>query len=125
MVHGDAHAGNIFRTAKDSGLIDWQVLQRGGWAIDVAYHLCAVLPVELAEQEERRLLGHYLNIGRGWGFELPGEEEAWLHYREAAMYGFYMWGITRRVDPAIIVQFTDRLGRAVMRHESHALLGVA
>ena len=50
LVHGDAHAGNIFRTDRGSGLIDWQVLQRGTWAIDVAYHLCAVLPVDLAER---------------------------------------------------------------------------
>ncbi|MEO6091877.1 MAG: aminoglycoside phosphotransferase family protein [Novosphingobium sp.] len=125
LVHGDAHAGNIFRTAQGSGLIDWQVLQRGTWAIDVAYHLCAVLPVELAEREERRLLGHYLALGRGLGLDLPGEEQAWLQYREAVIYGFYMWGITRRVDPEIIVQFTDRLGRAAMRHDSFALLGVA
>ena len=125
LVHGDAHAGNIFRTDSGSGLIDWQVLQRAGWAVDVAYHLCAVLPVELAETEERNLLNHYLELGRGLGLTLPDPEEAWLQYREAVMYGFYMWGITRRVAPDITVQFTDRLGRAVMRHESHALLGVA
>jgi hypothetical protein len=125
LVHGDAHAGNIFRTADGSGLIDWQVLQRGAWAVDVAYHLCAVLPVELAEKEERNLLNHYLDLARGHGLAMPDAEEAWLQYRESVMYGYYMWGITRRVDPPIIVQFTDRLGRAVMRHESHALLGVA
>lgn len=125
LVHGDAHAGNIFRTAEGPGLIDWQVLQRGGWAIDVAYHICAVLPVELAETEERRLLDHYLGLARGRGLPLPDGDEAWLQYREAVMYGFYMWGITRRVAPDITNQFTDRLGRAVMRHESHALLGVA
>ncbi len=125
LVHGDAHAGNIFRTAKGSGLIDWQVLQRGTWAIDVAYHLGAVLPVELAEVEERNLLNHYLDFARGLGLTLPDNEEAWLQYREAVMYGYYMWGITRRVDPPIIRQFTDRLGRAVMRHGSFELLGVA
>ena len=117
--------GNIFRTAQGAGLIDWQVLQRGGWAVDVAYHFCAVLPVELAEREERRLLGEYLGWMRGAGFVMPDEEEAWLQYREAVVYGYFMWGITRRVDPPIIVQFTDRLGRAVMRHDSFALLGVA
>lgn len=125
LVHGDAHAGNIFRTDRGSGLIDWQVMQRSGWAVDVAYHLCAVLPAELAEKEERNLLNHYLDLGRAHGLTLPDAEEAWLQYREAVMYGFYMWGITRRVAPDIIIQFTDRLGRAVMRHESHALLGVA
>lgn len=124
LVHGDAHAGNIFRTEKGSGLIDWQVLQRGTWAIDVAYHLGAVLPVELAEVEERNLLGHYLGLARSLGLALPNDEEAWLQYREAVMYGYYMWGITRRVDPPIIWQFTDRLGRAVMRHGSFELLGV-
>jgi len=124
LVHGDAHAGNIFRTDRGAGLIDWQVLQRGGWAVDVAYHLCAVLPVELAETEERRLLGHYLGLARGHGLAMPDDEEAWLQYREAVMYGFYMWGITRRVAPDITVLFTDRLGRAVMRHDSFALLGV-
>ena len=35
------------------------------------------------------------------GLTLPNEEEAWLQYREAVMYGYYMWGITRRVDPPI------------------------
>jgi Ecdysteroid kinase-like family len=125
LVHGDAHAGNIFRTEQSAGLIDWQVIQRGGWAIDVAYHICAVLPVELAEQNERRLLQHYLEHARGAGLTLPNDDEAWLQYRQSAMYGFYMWGITQRVEPSITEQFTDRLGRAVMRHGSHALLGVA
>jgi hypothetical protein len=125
LVHGDAHAGNIFRTSRGSGLIDWQVMQRSGWAVDVAYHLCSVLPVELAEKEERNLLNHYLDLARDSGLLMPGAEEAWLQYREAVMYGYYMWGITRRVAPDITIQFTDRLGRAVMRHESHALLGVA
>jgi aminoglycoside phosphotransferase (APT) family kinase protein len=125
LIHGDAHAGNIFRTNRGAGLIDWQVVQRGGWAADVAYHLCAVLPVEIAEAEERRLVREYLERMRGFGFDMPAEEEAWLQYRESVVYGYYMWGITRRVDPPIIVQFTDRLGRAVMRHDSFGLLKVA
>lgn len=126
LVHGDAHAGNIFRTAAgETGLIDWQLLQRGGWALDLAYHLNAVLPTELAEREERRLLGHYLELMRSQGCAMPDDEEAWRQYREGAIYGFYLWAITRRVDPPIIEMFTDRLGRAVERHESHALLGVA
>lgn len=125
MIHGDAHAGNIFRTAEGMGMIDWQLLQRGGWALDIAYHLNAVLPTATAEAEERRLLGEYLAMMRGHGMSMPDEEQAWAQYREAAIYGFYLWSITRRVDPPIIVQFTDRLGKAVMRHESHALLGVS
>ncbi|MFC6435459.1 hypothetical protein ACFQAQ_09885 [Novosphingobium resinovorum] len=30
MIHGDAHAGNVFRTPEGMGVIDWQLLQRGG-----------------------------------------------------------------------------------------------
>ena len=125
LVHGDAHAGNIYRTREGVGLIDWQLLQRSGWAVDVAYHICAVLPVELAEREERNLLRHYLQAMRGSGLLLPDEEEAWRQYRESLMYGYFLWAITRRVDPAFTLQFVDRLGRAVMRHDSHRILGVA
>ncbi|MEO5586789.1 MAG: phosphotransferase [Novosphingobium sp.] len=125
LVHGDAHAGNIFRDAQGrTGLIDWQLLQRGGWALDLAYHICAVLPVEVAEREERALLDHYLGTMRALGCDLPEREEAWRQYREAAIYGFYLWSITRRVDPPIIELFVNRLGMAVTRHDSHALLGV-
>lgn len=126
LVHGDAHAGNIFRDAEGrTGLIDWQLLQRGGWALDLAYHICAVLPIELAEREERTLLDHYLTAMRALGCDMPEREEAWRQYREAVIYGFYLWSITRRVDPPIIELFVNRLGLAVTRHDSHALLGVA
>ena len=106
-------------------MIDWQLLQRGGWALDVAYHLNAVLPTEVAEQEERRLVTEYLARMRGQGMDMPSDGDAWDQYREAAIYGYFLWSITRRVDPPIIVQFTDRLGKAVARHESHAMLGIA
>lgn len=125
MIHGDAHAGNIFRASEGMGLIDWQLLQRGGWALDVAYHVNAVLPTEIAEAEERGLLTEYLRMMRGHGMAMPGEEDAWAQYREAVTYGYYLWSITRRVDPAVTIQFTDRLGKAVMRHESFDLLGVS
>ena len=124
LVHGDSHAGNIFHTPDGAGLIDWQLLQRGGWALDVAYHLCAVLPVELAASEERRLLGVYLELMRASGAEMPGDEDAWRQYRESVIYGQYLWAITRRVDPPIIVQFNQRLGAAAARHDSHKLLGI-
>jgi Phosphotransferase enzyme family len=125
LIHGDAHAGNIFRTAQGPGLIDWQLLQRGGWALDVPYHIAAVLPVEVAEKEERALLAHYLDTMRRLGGEVPpGPEEAWAQYRASVVYGYYLWSITRRVDPAIINVFVGRLGASVTRHDSYRLLGL-
>lgn len=124
LVHGDAHAGNIFRDHQSPGLIDWQLLQAGGWALDVAYHIAATLPVDTAAAEERRLLAHYLGVMRGLGCDMPGGDEAWQQYRAAMVYGFYLWAITRRVEPPIIHAFTARLGAGVERLESFALLDV-
>ena len=124
LIHGDAHAGNIYRTAQGPGLIDWQLLQRGCWALDVPYHIAAVLPIEVAEKEERALLAHYLDAVRKLGGETPGPEEAWEKYRASVVYGYYLWSITRRVEPAIINVFVGRLGASVTRHESYQLLGV-
>jgi hypothetical protein len=124
LIHGDCHAGNIFETKDGAGLIDWQLLQQGGWALDVVYHINAALPIELAEKEERNLLGHYLDCVRRLGGEVPDAETAWRQYRESAVYGYYLWAITRKVDPPIIVAFNQRLGSAVTRHESYKLLGV-
>lgn len=124
LVHGDAHAGNIYRTAQGPGLIDWQLLQRGCWALDVSYHIAAVLPIDVAEREERALLAHYLDAVRQLGGETPGPEEAWEKYRASATYGYYLWSITRRVEPAIINVFVGRLGASVTRHQSYRLLGL-
>jgi hypothetical protein len=124
LVHGDAHAGNLFMTADGPGVIDWQCYQRATWALDVVYHINAILTVELAEQNERRLLAHYLEALSAEGVETPSFDEAFEQYRFAAIYGYFMWGITRRVDPAIINVFVNRLGSAVGRHQSFELAGV-
>ncbi len=76
----------------------------------MAYHIAAVLPVEVAEREERRLLGHYLQLALAQGLDVPDPEEAWAQCRAAAVYGYYLRAITRRVDPAITNVFVARLG---------------
>jgi Phosphotransferase enzyme family len=124
LVHGDYHAGNVYITAAGPGMIDWQLLQKGSWVLDVAYHINAVCDVAVAAREERRLLAHYLHTARGLGCPVPAEDQAWAAYREAVVYGYYLWSITRRVDPAIINVFVNRLGNAVTRHESFSLLGL-
>jgi len=124
LIHGDCHAGNLYQTQDGPGLIDWQLLQRGSWALDIAYHICSVLTVEVAEREERALLLHYLDAAHRLGGEVPGPEAAWEQYRAAAVYGYYLWAITRRVDPAIIDVFVHRLGWAVTRHESFQMLAL-
>jgi aminoglycoside phosphotransferase (APT) family kinase protein len=125
IVHGDAHAGNLYLDPSGTpGLIDWQVVQWGAWELDVAYHLGAVLDVEDRRAHERALLGHYLDAVRAHGGAAPAETDAWAAYRRALVYGYFMWGITQRVERPVLVTFVQRLGTAVQDHASFDLLGV-
>lgn len=125
ILHGDVHPGNVYCTAEGRlGFTDWQLVQRGHWALDVAYHIASVLPVEVAEKEERHLLDHYLDAVKQHGGTAPDRESAWTAYRRSPVYGFYHWAITRRVHPPITHQAFKRLGEAVTRHDSYALLGL-
>lgn len=124
LLHGDCHAGNVYLTAEGPGFTDWQLIQTGNWAQDVAYHIAAVLPAETAAREERALLDHYLDARRKHGGDAPAAESAWEDYRCAQVYGYYHWAITRRVDPAITAEAFQRLGAGVTRHETYSLLGL-
>jgi thiamine kinase-like enzyme len=124
LIHGDAHAGNLYLTADgEPGLVDWQVVQRGAWELDVAYHVAAVLDVRERERNERALLAHYLDARRRHGAEAPPLAEAWEEYCAALAYGYYMWAITQRVARPAIEAFVLRLGRAVETHGSLERLG--
>jgi hypothetical protein len=123
LVHGDLHTGNVFELADGRpGLIDWQVVQRGVWALDVAYHLGAVLDPDDRAKAERHLLDHYLDRLAARGVSPPKPDDAWWLYRAHLPYGFYMWAITRLVDRPVIEHLTGRLGLAVAEHRSLDLL---
>lgn len=126
LVHGDAHAGNLYVQSDGAiALIDWQLVQSGGWALDVAYHVGAVLTVEDRRLRERELLAYYLDCLAANGVvRPPGADEAWQAYRASMSYGFYLWANTRRVDRAIINEFCKRLGTALTDLESLELLGL-
>jgi hypothetical protein len=124
ILHGDCHAGNFYLTDQGPGLTDWQLIQRGNWAQDVAYHIAAVLPEEIAAREERALLVHYLDRVRAHGGTVPDAQQAWDDYRAAQIYGYYHWAITTRVDPQIVDIFVQRLGAGIERHDTYTLLGL-
>jgi aminoglycoside phosphotransferase (APT) family kinase protein len=125
LIHGDAHAGNLYETPDAGpGVIDWQLVQRGHWALDVAYHVGAALAISDRERSERDLLRHYLDRLAHHGAQPPSFDQAWDDYRAAFAYGYFLWGITQRVQPDIIQEFVTRLGTAVSTHGSFELLGV-
>ena len=122
-MHGDAHAGNVWEGPEGIGLVDWQVLQRGHWSLDVAYHIAAALDIEDRRTHERALLAHYCDALAEHGGDRIDAETAFAQYRAAFPYGLLLWGITRRVEPAIVRRFVQRLGTAADDHGSFALLG--
>lgn len=122
FVHGDAHAGNIYRDADGMGIVDWQVFQQGEWALDVGYHVAAVLTPEDRRAHERDLLAHYLAELKANGGPAIDPDHAWDRYRAAMLYGYYLWQMTKKVDPPIIMEFVRRLGLAVAELDSYALV---
>ena len=124
VVHGDSHAGNLYLTPDGRpGLVDWQVIQLGPWSLDVAYHIGAVLDPADRERSEADLVREYLEARRALGDDVPDFASAWDDYRDALVYGFYMWAITQRVARPVLEEHVARLGRAVEHHDSFARLG--
>lgn len=124
IMHGDDHLGNFYDVAGRIGIFDWQILQRGAWSLDVAYHLGSVLTVEDRRAHEVDLLNFYLDRVRKHGGTPPAWDEAWAQYRRSFPYGFYMWATTRKVEIEIIASNVTRLGTAIADHAGYKLLGI-
>jgi len=122
VVHGDAHPGNLFVLGNTVAVADWQLVQRNHWALDVAYHLGSSLTVTMRRDHEARLLRYYLECVRAEGGSAPRWDVAWTQYRRHMVYGYYLWAITRFVDPATTHELVTRLGTAVADLRSLTLL---
>jgi hypothetical protein len=125
LLHADLHLGNLYRSADGRiGFIDWQNYEFGHWSMDVAYHLGTALRPSVRAESERSLLEYYLEQLAERGGPVLARHEAWEDYRAALLYGYFLWGMTRRVEPHITEELTQRLGRAVLDHDSLEVLGV-
>ena len=124
MLHGDTHAGNVFATEAGPGLLDWQLIQRGTWATDVAYHIGSVLETEDRRRCEWALLEGYLQRLVELGVPVPSWEEAVTLYRQHLAYGFFLWAMTQYTPEELTTKTVRRLGHAVEDHETFERLGV-
>jgi hypothetical protein len=123
LVHGDSHVGNLYLDGeRRPSFVDWQMVQRGPWYIDVGYHLASALTVEDRRQHEQDLVRHYLDELTALGIEAPSLADAWAGVRRGMVYGFFCWGITLKVDPAITSILLTRLGTATADHDAFAAL---
>jgi len=126
VLHGDTHSGNAYLDAEGRACwFDWQVVQRGHWSIDVAYHLGTVLAVEDRRAHEVELLEHYLAALASHGVDAPSFGEAWERYTLGFTWGYFMWVITRISSRAVVLLHIPRLGAALTDHDTFGRLGVA
>jgi hypothetical protein len=123
VIHGDAHVGNVYLDgAGRPSFLDWQMVQRGPWYLDVGYHLASALTVEDRRSSEQDLVRHYLERLSAAGVDAPSIEQAWLGVRRGIIYGFFLWGITLKVDPAVTAALLTRFGHAAADHDAFAAI---
>ncbi len=115
VIHGDAHVGNIMvDTERRPWMLDWQLVQRGFWDVDVGYLIAATLPPDVRRASERDLLSHYLDALVAHGISIPDGASAAIC--NGMIHGFFLWSITTKVKPDVIAVLLERLGTAVADH---------
>ncbi|WUA11997.1 phosphotransferase [Nocardia sp. NBC_01377] len=120
VIHGDAHMGNLYLDGDGRpALLDWQLVQRGHWYLDVGYHIASTLTVEDRRHSERDLLRHYLDTLAAHGVQSPPWDAAWQAISRGILHGFYLWGITVQVAPEVTTELLRRLGTAAADHGAY------
>jgi hypothetical protein len=125
LLHGDTHTGNVYLDPDGRGcFFDWEVVQTGHWAQDVAYHLGTVLTITDRRDHEEELLRLYLAELAANQAPAPSFDEAWDLYRRSFGYGYLLWVITMIRGRDEVLQHMPRLGTALTDHQTYRLLGV-
>jgi aminoglycoside phosphotransferase (APT) family kinase protein len=125
VLHGDTHTGNVYLDAQRRGCwYDWEVVQTGHWAQDVAYHLSTALSIEDRRAYERDLLRHYLGELAAQGAPAPAFDDAWDLYRRSFSYGYLLWVITQIRGRDEVLAHMPRIAAAMTDHQTYRLLGV-
>jgi len=127
LLHGDAHFGNTYVLPDDRvGVVDWQLMNRGRWSHDVTYLMVTALDIEDRRRYERDLLAYYLDRLKAGGVRtVPNMEDAWLLYRQTAVWGFLIgWMITpvENYGEKILRANLERLTTALEDLETFAAL---
>ena len=78
LLHGDTHAGNIYLENGAAGWFDWQLAQRGSWALDVSYHIASVLETGDRRRFEVELSTATSTVGRRSGRRCLTRPMPWM-----------------------------------------------
>ena len=125
VIHADTHSGNSYLDAEGRACwLDWQIVQRGNWATDIAYHLATVLDVDDRRAHEAELLRHYLGELDALGAAAPAWDDAWDLYTRSFSYGYFLWVITRISSREVVLIHIPRIATALEDHDTFRRLGV-
>lgn len=95
LLHGDPHIGNTYVLPDDSvGFLDWQMVRRGSFGLDLGYFLQGALTIDDRRDSERELLGEYRQALQLPAEEVPTDQEIWLAYRASVAHGLAIWMAT-------------------------------
>jgi len=109
------------------GFLDWQMVRRGNWSLDLGYFLQGALTIEDRRQSERQLLEEYRGALELPADEMPTAEEVWLRYRASVAHGLAIWMATLSGGdawqrPDICLAFAQRYSAAFMDLDTRAAL---
>ena len=128
LLHGDPHIGNTYVLPDDDvGFLDWQMVRRGNWSLDLGYFLQGALTIADRRSAERELLSEYRNALALPGDELPTSDEIHLRYRASVAHGLAIWMATASGGDAwqsaeISVACAQRYSAAFVDLETRAAL---
>ena len=95
LLHGDPHIGNTYVLPDDDvGFLDWQMVRRGNWSLDLGYFLQGALTIEDRRRSERELLDEYRSALTLPGSEMPSHDDVLLRYRASVAHGLAIWMAT-------------------------------
>jgi aminoglycoside phosphotransferase (APT) family kinase protein len=95
LLHGDPHIGNTYVLPDDDvGFLDWQMVRRGNWSLDVGYFVQGALTIEERRRSERELLDEYRAALTLPADEMPSQEDVLLRYRASVAHGLAIWMAT-------------------------------
>jgi aminoglycoside phosphotransferase (APT) family kinase protein len=128
LLHGDPHIGNTYVLPDDTvGFLDWQMVRRGNFSLDLGYFLQGALSIEDRRRHERDLLGEYRSALSLPNDEIPTADEIWLRYRASVAHGLAIWIATLSGGdawqrPEICLAFAQRYAAAFVDLDTRAAL---
>jgi hypothetical protein len=126
LLHGDAHIGNTYVLPDgELGFLDWQVVRRGGWSVDIGYLVQGALSLEDRRATEADLVEEYRTSLDVPDDQRPTSAEAWMHYRASTAHGLTLWLATLAGTvhpPAVCLALIERYAAAFVELDTPGAL---